>query len=193
MNVLFIDNFDSFSFNLVDEFRKRGCAVSVWRNDITAARAIGLALELPVPVLVVISPGPGSPAQAGCCIDLIRQGAGKLPIFGVCLGHQAMVEAFGGVVGQAGEIVHGKSAVVVHDGSAIFRGIPNPFKAARYHSLAARTIPECLKVTANAGGVVMAVEHRSMPVIGVQFHPESILTPHGGRMIENVIRWAEDA
>ncbi|MFA6033705.1 MAG: aminodeoxychorismate/anthranilate synthase component II [Myxococcota bacterium] len=193
MNVLFIDNFDSFSFNLVDEFRKRGCAVDVWRNDISTGRVLDLMKGLKPPVLAVISPGPGSPAQAGCCIDLIKQGAGRFHIFGVCLGHQAMVEAFGGVVGPAGEIVHGKSAVVGHDGSALFKGIPNPFKAARYHSLAARTMPGCLKVTATAGSVVMAVEHRSLPVIGVQFHPESILTPHGGRMIENVIRWAGHA
>lgn len=190
LNILFLDNFDSFSFNLADEFAKRGSQVDVWRNDIPAGRALALALALPPPRLIVLSPGPGSPAEAGCTLGLIRLAAGRIPVFGVCLGHQAIVEAFGGEVAFAGEIVHGKTACVAHDGQGIFHGLPSPFAAARYHSLAAVRVPDALLVKARAGLLVMAVEHRSLPVIGVQFHPESILTSHGGRLIENVMDWA---
>lgn len=189
-NILFVDNFDSFSFNLVDEFAKRGSHVEVWRNDIPAGRALALALALPAPRLIVLSPGPGSPAEAGCTIELVRLAAGRIPVFGVCLGHQAIVEAFGGKVAFAGEVVHGKTSRVTHDGRGIFHGLPSPFAAARYHSLAAERVPDSLLVTARAGALVMAVAHRSLPVTGVQFHPESILTSHGGRLIENVMSWA---
>ncbi len=188
--VFFIDNFDSFSFNLVDEFRKRGCQVDVWRNDLTPARVSELALALPPPALIVMSPGPGSPAEAGCCIDLVRTLAGKIPIFGVCLGHQVIVEALGGRVSYAGEVVHGKSALIEHDGHGIFAGLDSPMAAARYHSLAAATLPDSLRVMARTGNVVMGVEHQQHPIIGLQFHPESILTPQGGILIEKIISWA---
>lgn len=190
MNILFIDNFDSFSFNVVHDLRVRGARVDVWRNDISVDRALELALALPKPALIVVSPGPGAPREAGCCVELIRRAGGRIPLFGVCLGHQAIVEAFGGVVGFAGEVVHGKSSWVEHTGDGIFEGLPSPIMAGRYHSLAAERVPECLRVTARTGSVVMAVEHGAMALTGVQFHPESILTPLGGKLLDNVLRWA---
>ena len=169
MNVLLIDNFDSFSFNLVDE----------------------LILACPAPRLIVLSPGPSTPAQAGCCIELIKLAKGKVPVFGVCLGHQAIIEAFGGEVGYAGEVVHGKSDRVLHARAGLLATMPMPLPVARYHSLAAARVPDELEVTAwLQGGMVMAVEHREAPIAGVQFHPESILTPAGGKLLESVINWA---
>lgn len=193
MNVLFIDNFDSFSFNLVDDLRRRGAEVHVWRNDIAADEALARALALPAPRLIVISPGPGDPTDAGCCVPLVGLGLGKLPIFGVCLGHQAIVEACGGRVGYAGEVVHGKAARVVHGGEGIFAGLPSPMLAARYHSLAALHLPDDLEVIAHCGELVMAVRHRTAALLGVQFHPESILTPAGGLLMDAVLRWATDS
>lgn len=191
LSVLLIDNFDSFSFNLVDELEKRGAAVQVWRNDLAAERALALALALPAPRLIVLSPGPGAPAEAGCCVELVRLAArARVPLFGVCLGHQAIVEAFGGEVGFAGEVVHGKASRVDHGGSGLFAGLPSPMYVGRYHSLAERRLPAELRVTARAGELVMAVEHASAPVAGVQFHPESILTPGGGQIIDRVLAWA---
>ncbi len=196
LNVLFIDNFDSFTFNLVDEFAKRGAAVHVYRNDLPAARALELALALPAPRLIVLSPGPSSPKEAGCCLELIRLAEGRVPLFGVCLGHQAIVEAFGGEVGYAGETVHGKVAAIRHTGRHVFAGLPSPFAAGRYHSLSARRMPSELEVLATArrldggeGELVMAVAHRSAPLLGVQFHPESILTPEGGLLLERIMAW----
>ncbi len=193
LRVVFIDNFDSFTWNLVDEFARRGAEVEIWRNTITAAHALDRA-RTPGPSLLVLSPGPGAPAEAGCCVELVRLAASeRQPLFGVCLGHQAMVEAFGGVVGPAGEIVHGKTSRVRHEGGRLFESVASPFPVGRYHSLAASVVPECLVPIAGTGRLVMAVAHRSAPQFGVQFHPESILTPDGGRIIENVIRWAGDA
>jgi anthranilate synthase component II len=188
MHVLFIDNFDSFSFNLVDELARRGAKLEVWRNDIAADEALERAAKLPGPRLLVLSPGPGAPADAGCCVELVQRAT--LPVFGICLGHQAIVEAYGGRVGFAGEVVHGKAARITHDDSALFAGLPSPMLAARYHSLAALELPEALAVTARCDDIVMAVAHRSAPVIGVQFHPESILTPHGGLLMDNLLAWA---
>lgn len=191
MNVLFIDNFDSFTFNLVDELEKRDAHVEVWRNDVPAERALAMALALPAPRLVVLSPGPGAPAAAGCCIALIQALAQtKVPLLGVCLGHQALVEAFGGEVGFAGEVVHGKAARLAHDGSGPFAALPSPMTIGRYHSLVAQRVPDVLRVTATTGDLVMAVSHRTAPMIGVQFHPESILTPLGGQLMEGIIDWA---
>ena len=181
LSVLAIDNYDSFSFNLVDELKKRGGAVEVWRNDVSCERALAIADALPAPRLIVLSPGPGAPADAGSCIAIIRKvaerhaaGAQGLALFGVCLGHQAIIEAFGGEVGFAGEVVHGKAGRVVHDGEGLFAGLPSPMFAARYHSLAATRVPECLRVSARLAerDLCMAVEHRAARVAGVQFHPE---------------------
>ena len=192
LRVVFVDNFDSFTWNLVDEFARRGADVEVWRNDV-AAESILARADQQRPSLIVISPGPGAPREAGCCIELIRRAEGRVPVFGVCLGLQAMVEAMGGVVGPAGEIVHGKASSVTHDGDALFEGIASPFVVGRYHSLAATTMPGQLTTIAAAGGTVMAARHGSAPMLGVQFHPESILTPDGGRIIANVMAWATAA
>ncbi len=193
MNVLFIDNFDSFSFNLVDELERRGAEVAVWRNDIAVDHALALARAMPAPRLVVLSPGPGAPADAGLCVPLVRAAAGaQIPLFGVCLGHQAIVEALGGAVGFAGEVVHGKAASIRHDGCGLFEGLPSPMRAARYHSLAATALPPDLRATAHLADqpLVMAVAHTLARIAGVQFHPESILTPQGGTLIDNLLRWA---
>jgi len=193
LRVVFVDNFDSFTWNLVDEFARRGAAVEVWRNAVPAAHLLDRALQAR-PSLVVVSPGPGAPREAGSSIELIRIAEGRrVPVFGVCLGHQAVVEAFGGEVGPAGEVVHGKTSRVAHEGGPLFEGVPSPFVAGRYHSLAAARLPDRLAPVARADRIVMAVQHRTAPMLGVQFHPESILTPEGGRIIENVLRWAGDA
>ena len=188
-DIVFIDNFDSFTWNLVDELARRGAEVTVWRNTM----GVDAVLERR-PSLIVLSPGPGTPRDAGCCVELCRRAAReRVPLFGVCLGHQAMVEAHGGEVGPAGTIVHGKATRVRHEGGPLFDGVPSPFAAGRYHSLAATRLPPALAPMAVSEGLVMAVAHRSAPQFGVQFHPESILTPDGGRILENVMRWAADA
>ena len=190
MNVLFIDNFDSFTYNLVDEFRKRGADVRVWRNNVTARDALAEIVDLTPPRLIVLSPGPSTPAEAGCCIELIRLAAGKVPLFGVCLGHQAIVEAFGRKVSRAERAMHGKTSMLEHDGTTLFRDLPSPMRVGRYHSLVAGTLPDSLRETARAGNYVMAVEHKELPILGVQFHPESILTPEGGLILDRVVEWA---
>ena len=191
LHVVFIDNFDSFTFNLVDEFARRGASVEVWRNSIPAAQALERAEAADGPCLIVLSPGPGNPSSAGCCVELIRMAAGRVPVFGICLGHQAIIEAFGGVVIGAEVILHGRSSTVDHHGVSILSGIPTPLTVGRYHSLASYEVPESLETIATTDNIVMAVRHRQHPIVGVQFHPESILTPHGGRVIENVMQWAE--
>lgn len=186
--VLLIDNFDSFTYNLVDEFAKLGCKVEVYRNDLQmdGLQRVMASLE---PNLIVISPGPGTPKSAGNSMPIIKKYSGKIPIFGVCLGLQCMAEVFGGRVGRAGEIVHGKSSMITHDEKGIYKGIENPFQGGRYHSLAALKVPSSLKVTAKSeNGLVMGLEHRRHKTIGVQFHPESILTSEGGKMIENLLK-----
>jgi len=187
MNVLFIDNFDSFTYNLVDEFEKRGCKCIVYRNNVQLQKIDAIVKGFN-PRLVVISPGPSSPKEAGICIDLIKRYKGKLPIFGVCLGHQCIVKAFGGIVARANNTVHGKPSNIRHDGKGVFKGMENPFQAGRYHSLAGKRIPNCLEVTASSEDEpVMGVRHKRYFIEGVQFHPESILTTSGGQMIGNVI------
>ncbi len=189
MRVLFIDNFDSFTYNLVDEFEKRGAEVRVHRNDITLPALLSVVEEL-APELLVISPGPSTPARAGVCLEAVAALAGKLPIFGVCLGHQVIIEVYGGRVGRAPLPVHGKASDLEHDGEGIFAGLANPMAVGRYHSLMGLEVPELLDVTARTGEIVMALRHSSLPLVGVQFHPESILTPAGGLLIENVMAWA---
>jgi len=190
LSVLFVDNFDSFVFNLVDDFERRHCRVDVWRNDTPTQHVLDLAAALPAPRLVVLAPGPGAPRDAGCCRELIQQAPPDLPIFGVCLGHQAIIEACGGVVGRAPEIVHGKASAITHHGRGLFESIPAPMTVARYHSLVGTTLPDSLEVTGQRDGLVMAIAHRERPLWGVQFHPESILTPQGGILIDNLIRSA---
>jgi anthranilate synthase/aminodeoxychorismate synthase-like glutamine amidotransferase len=174
--MLLIDNYDSFTYNLAHLFQELGESVTVLRNDaIDADRAETLA-----PSHLVISPGPGRPAGAGATIDIIRRLGPRVPTLGVCLGHQAIIEAFGGEVGQAKRLVHGKASAIEHDGKGLFEGLPSPLEAGRYHSLAASRVPECLEVCARTeDGEVMAVRHRELPIDGIQFHPESVLTPLG--------------
>ncbi len=187
MNVLFIDNFDSFTYNLVDEFAKRKCSVLVYRNNVPLEKIHQVVREFS-PRLIVISPGPGSPKQAGICIELVKQYKGILPIFGVCLGHQCIIEAFGGRVGRARETMHGKPSQIKHDGRRIYKGLENPFQAGRYHSLAGKKLPTCLEITASSKDErVMGVRHCKYFIEGVQFHPESILTASGGKIIKNLI------
>ncbi len=184
---LLIDNYDSFSYNLFQVIGTKDPGVRVIRNDELSVNEIRAL----APDRIVISPGPGKPADAGICVDLITQLHAEIPILGICLGHQAIYEAFGGTVSYAAELVHGKAAEVrIDTDDALFRGLPGVIQAARYHSLAAigQTLPESLKVTAwAADGEIMAIAHRQFPVYGVQFHPESILTPLGAAIIENFL------
>lgn len=184
--LLMIDNYDSFTYNLVQYFMELGEEVEVYRNDkISLDRIASLA-----PARLVISPGPCTPAQAGISIAAITRFAGQIPILGICLGHQAITEAFGGKVVRAERLMHGKISPIEHDGSGLFRGLSNPFIATRYHSLLARreSFPSTLKVTAwTAEEEIMALEHVNLPVWGVQFHPESILTVEGKRLLGNFL------
>ena len=188
VKVLFIDNFDSFTYNLVDEFKKRDCEVLVYRNNVDL-KIISEAVKKFKPDLIVISPGPGNPKQAGNSIQIIQDYHQKIPIFGVCLGLQCMVEAFGGAVGKAPETIHGKPSKITHDGQTIFKDLASPLQVGRYHSLCATDVPFSFEVSSRgAMNLVMSIRHKEFPVEGVQFHPESILTPAGGLMIENLIK-----
>jgi len=182
--ILLVDNYDSFTYNLAHLFGELGAEVTVRRNDaIDADRAGRIGATH-----LVISPGPGRPEEAGSTPDIVRCLAPTIPTLGVCLGHQAIVEVFGGSVGQARRLVHGKASAIHHDGRGIFDGLPADFSAGRYHSLAAVSVPDCLEVCATCDdGEVMAVRHRTLPVEGVQFHPESVLTPLGGELAKNFL------
>ena len=189
--LLMIDNYDSFTYNLVQYFGELGQDVRVFRNDQITLEQID-ALR---PDHRCISPGPCSPAEAGISIDVIKRYAGKIPILGVCLGHQAIGAAFGGHVVRAKQIMHGKTSAVTHLGSDVFKGIPSPFTVIRYHSLAIErsSIPDCLLVTAQTDdGEIMGVRHRTLPVYGVQFHPESILSEHGHALLKNFLELNQD-
>ncbi len=188
--VLFIDNFDSFTYNLVDDFCKRKCQAKVYRADTELEELKQVAKDFK-PVLLVISPGPGTPDTAGVSLAAVDYFKDKLPIFGVCLGHQTIAQYFGGKVGHAPKPMHGKPSRVTHNGKDLFEGIENPLQAGRYHSLAATEMPDCLETTAEFEGIVMGLRHKHLPIFGVQFHPESILTPAGGKIIENVLKIAE--
>lgn len=184
--ILLIDNYDSFTYNLYQYIGIFTEDIKVVRNDkITIAE-----IESMNPDRIVISPGPKSPKEAGICLELIRHFAGRKPILGICLGHQCIGEAFGATVSYAKKIVHGKQSVITHEGNSVFEGIDSPVKVARYHSLAIieNTIPDCLRVIAKTeDGEIMAVKHTEYPIVGLQFHPESIYTEHGKRMIENFV------
>jgi anthranilate synthase/aminodeoxychorismate synthase-like glutamine amidotransferase len=185
--ILLVDNYDSFTYNLVQAFLVLGARVDVHRND---AISVEQALEQDHTHLV-ISPGPGTPRDAGVSMRMIEAFAGRIPIFGVCLGHQSLVEVFGGNVVRAGRLMHGKVSSVQHDGKGVFRGLPQNFSAGRYHSLIAEpsSMPAALEVTARtAEGEIMGVRHRSLPIEGVQFHPESVLTPEGPVLMGNFLK-----
>jgi anthranilate synthase/aminodeoxychorismate synthase-like glutamine amidotransferase len=184
--VLFIDNFDSFTYNLVDDFAKRNCRTKVYRSDTDIEQLKSVADEFS-PDLLVISPGPGTPDTAGVSLEAVGYFKDKLPIFGVCLGHQAIVQYFGGKIGHAPEPMHGKPSRVTHNEKGIFAGIENPLQAGRYHSLIAVELPDCLEKTAEFDNIIMGIQHKELPIFGVQFHPESILTPAGGKIIDNIL------
>ncbi|RJT47565.1 anthranilate synthase component II [Rahnella woolbedingensis] len=188
-DILLIDNVDSFTYNLVDQLRSSGHNVVIYRNQIPADVIIEKLSQLEKPVLV-LSPGPGTPSEAGCMPELLKRLRGQLPIIGICLGHQAIVETYGGFVGQAGEILHGKASSITHDNEAMFAGMNNPLPVARYHSLVGSQIPDGLTVNARFGDMVMAVRHEEDRVCGFQFHPESILTSQGARLLEQTLAWA---
>jgi anthranilate synthase component 2/para-aminobenzoate synthetase component 2 len=190
--LLLIDNYDSFTYNLVQAFMVLGADVTVFRNDeITVDQALALA-----PSHVCISPGPGRPEDAGVSLEMIAAFAGRVPLLGVCLGHQALVHHFGGRIVSADRLMHGKTSMVTHDGRTLFRGLPNPFQAGRYHSLAAEpaSLPAVLEVTARSEtGEIMGVRHRTLPLEGVQFHPESVLTPDGNTLLGQFLALAARA
>jgi anthranilate synthase/aminodeoxychorismate synthase-like glutamine amidotransferase len=187
VRLLLIDNYDSFTYNLVQAFMILGAEVDVRRNDeisVEQAKALG-------PTHLCISPGPGTPYDAGVSMDMIRAFAGEVPVFGVCLGHQSIVEVFGGKVVRAGRLMHGKTSAVTHDGKGLFAGLPQPAEVGRYHSLIAQpeSLPVDLEVTARTAlGEIMGVRHRQLKVEGVQFHPESVLTPDGPALIANFLK-----
>jgi|TARA_B100001964_G_C14258572_1_gene613888 anthranilate synthase component 2/anthranilate synthase/phosphoribosyltransferase len=185
-NILMIDNFDSFTHNLVDEFEKRNCKVFVYRNNIGMKNFENIVKKIN-PKLIVISPGPSTPKNAGISISVIKKYAGKIPIFGVCLGLQCIIEAFDGIVDKAPEVLHGKPSKITHDNKTIYKNLENPLQAGRYHSLAGIKIPNGLEVCAKTNDIVMGVRHKKHFIEGVQFHPESILTPTGGIIIENLL------
>jgi anthranilate synthase/aminodeoxychorismate synthase-like glutamine amidotransferase len=181
--ILLIDNYDSFTYNLAHLFGELGAEVIVRRNDaITPEEAEALT-----PSHLIVSPGPGVPRSAGVSIELVKRLGPRVPTLGVCLGHQAIVEAFGGTIGPAKKLVHGKSSSVHHDGLGIFNRLPQDFEAGRYHSLAANEVPDCFEISATGDDEVMAVRHKRFPIDGVQFHPESVLTPAGPELAKNFL------
>ena len=185
--LLMIDNYDSFTYNLVQYFAELGADVVVYRNDeVTTAQ-----IEEMNPQHIVVSPGPCTPNEAGVSVAVIRHFAGKIPILGVCLGHQSIGQAFGGKIVRARELMHGKTSMIHHTDMGVFKGLPNPFRATRYHSLVIEreTLPDCLEITAwTEDGEIMGVRHKTLAVEGVQFHPESILTEHGHAMLANFLK-----
>jgi para-aminobenzoate synthetase component II len=187
--ILMIDNYDSFTYNLVQYLGELGADIRVYRNDqVTVAEIERLA-----PEKIVVSPGPCTPKEAGVSCDVIRHFAGRVPVLGVCLGHQCIGEVFGGEIVRAPALFHGKTSMIYHDGKTLFRDLPQPFEATRYHSLVIRrdTLPDCLELSAQTDdSVIMGVRHRELPVEGVQFHPESILTREGKRLLANFLAHA---
>ena len=185
--ILMIDNYDSFTYNLVQYFGELGEEVRVVRNDVIDLAGIAAM----APARIVISPGPCTPKEAGISVAVVREFAGKLPILGVCLGHQAIGDAFGGRIVNAGRLMHGKTSDIRHDGKGVFTGLPSPFRATRYHSLVIEraSLPDCLEISAESeDGEIMGVRHRQFALEGVQFHPESILTEHGHALLKNFLR-----
>ncbi len=182
--ILLVDNYDSFTYNLAHLFQELGAEVTVVRNDaIDADGAEHLA-----PSHLVVSPGPGRPEDSGETLEIVERLGRSVPTLGVCLGHQAIVEAFGGEIGQAKRLLHGKASAIFHDGLGLFAGLPEPLEAGRYHSLAATRVPDSLEVCATTeDGEVMAVRHRELPIDGIQFHPESVLTPDGPALARNFL------
>ncbi|PPI86781.1 glutamine amidotransferase-related protein [Candidatus Pantoea edessiphila] len=187
-NILLIDNIDSFTYNFVDQLRILNHNVIVYRNSVPFSLLVNCVQYMENPILI-LSAGPGSPKEAGCMIKLIEKLCGHIPIIGICLGHQAIIEFYGGHVCQSSEILHGKKSYINHDGKAMFKNIKNPMSVARYHSLIGDNIPVCLNINARYGEMVMAVRNDLDRVCGFQFHPESILTTEGGLLIKQTLNW----
>jgi anthranilate synthase/aminodeoxychorismate synthase-like glutamine amidotransferase len=184
--ILLLDNYDSFTYNLAQYLGELGCQIEVHRNDRISVEQIAQRK----PERIVISPGPCTPQEAGICVELIQKLAGKIPILGVCLGHQAIGAAFGGKIIRAPKLFHGKTSQIRHNGSGVFRGLPNPFTATRYHSLIVerKSLPRELQVTAETDDdIIMGMQHRQYPLMGVQFHPESVLTESGKQLLKNFL------
>ncbi len=185
--IVMIDNYDSFTYNLVQYLGEMGEDLRVFRNDAITVEEV----EALKPDKVIISPGPCTPNEAGISVPLIKALAGKVPLLGVCLGHQSIGQAFGGDIVRAGRLMHGKTSPILHDGKGVFAGLPSPFEATRYHSLVIdrATMPDCLEITAETEqGEVMGVRHKTLPIEGVQFHPESVLTEHGKELLRNFVK-----
>lgn len=187
-NILFVDNFDSFTYNLVDQFRQLGHSVTIFRNDYPLQAFLEKALTTE-DCIVALSPGPGNPQEAGNLLAIIRELKGKVPMIGICLGHQAIIEALGGDVVHTGQVLHGKVSKIEHDNQAMFSGINNPMPVARYHSLMGDNLPDELEVNARFGDIVMAIRHKHLPICGFQFHPESILTVEGTKLLKQSVEW----
>ncbi|CAL4326042.1 Anthranilate synthase component 2 (plasmid) [Buchnera aphidicola (Cavariella theobaldi)] len=188
-NILLLDNIDSFTYNLVEQLRNQKHYVIIYRNVVDINIISNKLLKMKNPILM-LSPGPSTPAKAGCMLELIHTVKGKIPIIGICLGHQAIVEAYGGIIGRAGEIIHGKASCIQHDGLEMFTGLSQPLPVARYHSLICNTIPPHFVVNAHCDNMIMAVRHNIDRVCGFQFHPESILTTQGSQLLEQILAWA---
>lgn len=191
MRILLIDNFDSFTYNLVEEFKVPGHEVLIYRNDIPA-QVLADILDEFKPGLIVLSPGPSTPNEAGICVSLIQNYQRDFPILGICLGHQCLISAFGGRITRCTPPFHGKKSAVTHVGGPLWKGIPNPFSAGRYHSLYGAEIPSRLEVTAWVGDIPMAVTDRDYPLYGLQFHPESLLTTYGSRILHNILETVDE-
>ncbi|QYJ91576.1 aminodeoxychorismate/anthranilate synthase component II [Shewanella halotolerans] len=189
MKLYLLDNFDSFTYNLVDQFRSLGFEVVIYRNDLDAQFIADKLLQEQGKAALVLSPGPGAPHEAGCLMALIGLLAGKVPMLGICLGHQAMIEHFGGKVERAKQVVHGKASPTIHKGQGIFAGLPSPLPVARYHSLVATQVPDCLEVIATTEEMPMAISHKSVKAVGFQFHPESILTTLGSQLLTQTLTY----
>lgn len=187
-HILFVDNFDSFTYNLVDQFRSLGHTVTIFRNDYPLQAFLKLAQTTP-DCLVALSPGPGTPAEAGNLLEIIKQLKESVPMLGICLGHQALIEALGGKVVHTGTVLHGKVSKIEHDNQAMFEGINNPMPVARYHSLMGDNLPDELVVNAKFDNIVMGIRHKTLPICGFQFHPESILTVQGSKLLEQAVKW----
>lgn len=188
--IVLIDNFDSFTYNLVDQFRSSGHEVTIFRNNTDITVVEDAMAKNDGDGVLVLSPGPGHPSDAGCMPALIEKYRGQTPMIGICLGHQAIIEAYGGKVGNANEVFHGKASFIDHDDSDMFQGLPNPLQVARYHSLAGTKIPDTLKVVGRMEETVMAVLNGEDRVCGFQFHPESVMTPQGITLLEKTLAWA---
>lgn len=188
-DVIMVDNFDSFTFNLVDAFEQRGARVQVYRHTVSAETLLNRALQAAGSSLIVLSPGPGLPLDAGSCLELVKLAKGRVPVLGICLGHQILLQEAGVGVERAPEIVHGKSCDLQHDQHGCFAGMGNPLTVGRYHSLAVESAPDRFHVHARLGSMVMAISDAQARQVGLQFHPESILTPEGHQLLGSILDW----